>query len=339
MKTALICGVSGQDGAYLAQFLLRKGYTVHGGTRAVLPALLPASPPALPPTGPPNLRRLGIADHVQVHAIDLNDAAAVRGCLAQLRPDEIYYLAGQSSVGLSFQAAAATLESHTVGTLNLLEAIRQLGLSTRYYNACSSECFGNTGEVPADETTPFAPRSPYATAKVAAYWEATRYRQAHGLYVCSGILFNHESPLRPEHFVTRKVVAAACRIAAGSGETLALGDLEVQRDWGWAPEYVEAMWGMLQQETPDDFVVATGRSHSLREFVAATFAVLDLDWQRHVGTSSELLRPAEIHVSRANPAKAAARLGWRADYGMREVIAAMVAAEQERLRARGATAA
>jgi len=334
MKTALICGISGQDGAYLAQLLLHKGYTVHGGTRALLPALHPA----LHPMDPPNLRRLGIAGQVQVHTMDLGDAVTVRDCLAQLRPDEIYYLTGQSSVGLSFQAATATLESHTVGTLNLLEAIRQLGLSTRYYNACSSECFGNTGEVPADETTPFAPRSPYATAKVAAYWEATRYRQAHGLYVCSGILFNHESPLRPEHFVTRKVVAAACRIAAGSDETLQLGDLQVQRDWGWAPEYVDAMWRMLQQETPDDYVVATGRSHSLREFVAATFAALDMDWRRHVANSSELLRPAEIHVSRANPAKAAARLGWEARYGMQQVIAGMILGERESA-ARGPTAA
>lgn len=317
MKKALICGVSGQDGAYLARLLLGQGYAVHGSTRA------PAGTPL------PNLARLGIAARVQVHTLDPWDAAAVHVCMKAVAPDEVYCLAGQSSVGLSFEAPATTQASHTLVTLNLLEAIRQLGLPARYYNACSSECYGDTGAQPADERTPFAPLSPYASSKVAAYHDALRYRQAHGLHVCSGILFNHESPLRPEHFVTRKVVAAACRIAAGSDETLQLGNLDVTRDWGWAPEYVEAIWRMMQAPQADDYVIATGRSHSLREFVTATFAALDLDWQRHAVSNEALLRPAELLTSRANPAKARERLGWEAKLGMKEVIAGMIAAERE----------
>jgi len=317
MKKALICGVSGQDGAYLAQLLLERGYDVHGSTRA------PAG------TSLPNLERVGAAARVRIHTLDPWDATAVHMCLESIAPDEVYCLAGQSSVGLSFETPAATQASHTLVTLNLLEAIRRLDLPARYYNACSSECFGDTGAVPADEHTPFSPLSPYASSKVAAYQDALRYREEYGLHVCTGFLFNHESPLRPERFVTRKVIAAACRIAAGSGEILQLGNLAVTRDWGWAPEYVEAIWRMMQAPRADDYVIATGHSHTLRDFVATTFAALDLDWQRHVSSSDALLRPAELLVSRANPAKARERLGWEARSGMQEVIAAMIAAERE----------
>jgi GDPmannose 4,6-dehydratase len=317
MKKALICGVSGQDGAYLARLLLGRGYAVHGSTRS------PAG------TSLPNLERLGVATRVTLHTLDLGDTAAVHACLDSVAPDEVYCLAGQSSVGLSFEAPAATQASHTVVTLNLLEAIRRLSLPARYYNACSSECFGDTGDARADEQTPFSPLSPYASSKVAAHRDASRYREEHGLHICTGILFNHESPLRPEHFVTRKVVAAACRIAGGSGERLQLGNLSVTRDWGWAPEYVEAIWRVMQAPQADDYVIATGHSHTLRDFVATTFAALGLDWQRHVSSSDALLRPAELLVSRANPAKAREHLGWEAKSGMKEVIAAMIAAERE----------
>jgi GDPmannose 4,6-dehydratase len=220
-----------------------------------------------------------------------------------------------------------TLESITTGTLNLLEAIRFTGALIKLYNASSSECFGDTGEVAADETTPFRPRSPYAVAKAAAFWEVANYREAYGLFACSGILFNHESLLRPERFVTQKIVAAACRIASGSLEHLYLGDIAVVRDWGWAPEYVEAMYLMLQQEQPDDYAIATGESRKLEDFVAAAFACVGLDWREHVVIDASLLRPTDIAFSRGNPAKARERLGWQAQYKMKDVARMMVEAK------------
>jgi GDPmannose 4,6-dehydratase len=317
LKKALICGISGQDGAYLAQFLLHKGYEVYGTSRDAQI------------TSFKNLSRLGIRDRVTLESMSLIDFRSVLQVVTKVRPNEIYNLAGQSSVGLSFHQPVETLESVALGALSLLEAIRFTGLPVRLYNAGSSECFGDTGGVPADETTPFRPRSPYAVAKATAYWETANYREAYKLYACSGILFNHDSPLRPERFVTKKIIAAACRIAAGSREKLHLGNLSIQRDWGWAPEYVTAMWLMLQQEEPQDYVVATGRTHSLEEFVDAAFSLLGFTWQDHVVIDPALFRPADISVGNANPIKAAQRLGWQARYGMRDVVRMMAQAELE----------
>lgn len=317
MKKALICGISGQDGAYLAQFLLHKDYEVYGTSRDAQI------------TSFKNLSRLGIRDRVRLESMSLIDFRSVLQVLTKVQPDEIYNLAGQTSVGLSFHQPVETLESIALGTLSLLEAIRFTGLPIKLYNAGSSECFGDTGEIPADETTPFRPRSPYAVAKATAYWETANYREAYKLHACSGILFNHDSPLRPERFVTKKIVAAACRIAAGSREKLHLGSLSIQRDWGWAPEYVIAMWLMLQQEEPQDYVAATGQTHSLEDFVDAAFSLLGLTWQHHVVIDPTLFRPADISVGNANPTKAAQHLGWRAQYGMRDVVRMMVQAELE----------
>ena len=212
--------------------------------------------------------------------------------------------------------------------LNILEAIRFMRLPVRFYNACSSECFGNTGEEGANEETPFRPRSPYAVAKAAAFWEVANYREGYGLHAVSGILFNHESPLRPARFVTRKIVSAACRIAQGSDEKLRLGDLSIRRDWGWAPEYVQAMWLMLQREVPEDFVIATGHCHSLEEFTAAAFQELGLDWRDHVVQDTALCRPTDLRESLGDPVKARRVLGWTAQYDMRAVVQMMVAAER-----------
>jgi GDPmannose 4,6-dehydratase len=323
MKKALICGISGQDGAYLAQLLLSKGYDVSGTSRDAQLSTFP------------NLRHLGINGQVSLESMALNDFRSVLQVLMKVKPDEVYNLAGQSSVGLSFQQPVETLESISVGSLNLLEAIRFTMRPIRLYNAGSGECYGETGGIPADETTPFRPRSPYAVAKAAAFWEVANYREAYSLYACSGILFNHESPLRPERFVTRKVVAAACRIAAGSREKLALGDISIRRDWGWAPEYVEAMWLMLQQDRVEDFVIATGETHSLEDFVAAAFEAVGLDWHDHVETDSSLLRPTDITTGSANPARAYEKLGWRAGFRMREVVAMMVKDEMASSSLRG----
>jgi len=316
-KKALIVGVSGQDGAYLAQFLLEKGYAVYGTSRDAQTSLFG------------NLVRLGIRNRVQTESMAPNDFRSVLQTLAKVEPDELYNLAGQSSVGLSFQQPVETLESISVGSLNLLEAVRFLERPIRFYNAGSGECFGDTGGIAADEMTPFRPRSPYAVAKAAAFWEVANYREAYGLFAGSGILFNHESPLRPERFVTKKIIATACRIAGGSHETLRLGNMDVARDWGWAPEYVKAMWLMLQQDRPDDFVIATGQTHTLEEFTACAFARLGLDWRQYVVTDHALFRPADISVSRGNSGRARVRLGWSAQYSMPEVVGMMIAAQQK----------
>jgi GDPmannose 4,6-dehydratase len=257
-----------------------------------------------------------------------NDFRSVLQALARYEPHEVYHLGGQSSVGLSFEQPVETLESISLSTLNLLEAIRFLGCKIRYYSAGSSECFGDNGGAAANELTPFRPRSPYAVAKSAAFWQVANYREAYGLFACSGILFNHESPLRPERFVTQKIVRSACRIAAGSGGRLQLGNLDIHRDWGWAPEYVDAMSRMLQQDTAQDYVIATGVTHPLEDFVAETFQTLGLDWRDHVTSDPTLMRPTDLRVSRADPALAQSRLGWQASIGMRDVVRAMVAAEQ-----------
>lgn len=315
---ALICGISGQDGTYLAQLLLNKGYEVCGTSRDAQMASFS------------NLARLGIRDRVMLESMVLTDFRSVLQTIARIKPDEIYNLAGQSSVGLSFQQPVETLESNSIGTLNLLEAIRFIGLPVRLYNACSSECFGDIGEEAADEATPFRPRSPYAVAKAAAFWEVANYREAYGLFASSGILFNHESPLRPERFVTRKIVSAAARIASGSREKLCLGNITICRDWGWAPEYVEAMWLMLHQERPEDFVIATGESHSLEEFVETAFGCVRLNWKDHVVTDPSLIRPTEIATGRGNPAKAQRVLHWQAKYRMHDVVKMMMEDELKR---------
>lgn len=312
-KSALICGVTGQDGAYLAQHLLAQGYTVFGTSRDAQIA------------GARNLSRLGIADRVGLLSMAPNDFRSVLQTLDKVRPCEIYNLAGQSSVGLSFDQPVETLESHAVATLNLLESIRFMKLDTRFYSAGSSECFGDTGAAAADENTPFRPRSPYAVAKATAFWEVANYREAYGLYACTGILFNHESPLRPERFVTQKIIRTAARIGGGSAERLRLGNLDISRDWGWAPEYVQAMWRMLQQSSPEDYVIATGVSSKLEDFVAIAFAHYGLDWKDHVDIDETLFRPSDLKLSRADPAKAARQLGWAADKHMADVVTAMLA--------------
>lgn len=314
-RKALICGISGQDGAYLAKVLLNEGYRVWGTARDAQIAQFQ------------NLTRLGIKESIGFESMALNDFRSVLQVVNKIKPDEIYNLAGQSSVGLSFQQPVETLESISVGTLNLLEVIRFLDFPVRFYNAGSSECFGNTLGEPADETTPFRPRSPYAVAKAAAFWEVANYREAYGLFACSGILFNHESPLRAERFVTRKIVSTASRIARGSTEKLCLGDIGIARDWGWAPEYVEAMWLMLQQPAPDDFVIATGETNRLDEFVEQAFSCFGLNWQDYVELDPTLQRPSEIMISQARPEKALKLLKWEAKCKMRDVVAKMVAAE------------
>ncbi|MGF1493572.1 MAG: GDP-mannose 4,6-dehydratase [Microcoleaceae cyanobacterium] len=312
MKTALICGISGQDGAYLASLLLRKGYNVCGTSRDAQMSSFR------------NLLRLGIRDQVKLESMSLTDFRSVLQVVDKIQPHEIYNLAAQSSVGLSFNQPVETLESVATGTLNLLEVIRFTNKDIKFYNAGSSECFGNTGDLTADENTPFRPRSPYAVAKATAFWEVANYREAYGLFACSGILFNHESPLRPERYVTQKIVGGACRIAAGRQDKLYLGNIEVQRDWGWAPEYVEAMYAMLQHNEPDDYVIATGSTYPLHEFVSAAFKTVGLDWKDHVEIDQSLLRPTDLAISRANPNKAREKLGWEAKYKMPHVAQMMV---------------
>jgi GDPmannose 4,6-dehydratase len=311
-RRALICGVTGQDGAYLAQRLLHHGYEVWGTSRDAESA------------GFSNLHRLGIHGRLQLRSMVPEDFRSVQLALREAAPDEVYCLAGQSSVGRSFDLPTETLRSIVLGTLNMLDACRLLDRPVRLYHAASSECFGDTRGEPANERTPFAPRSPYAVAKASAYWLVNTYRESYGMYACNGILFNHESPLRPGRFVTQKIVSSACRIANGSAERLLLGRLDVARDWGWAPDYVDAMHRMLQLTTPQDLVIATGQTHTLEEFVAATFSTLQLNWRDHVDQSDALMRPNELQVSRADPSRAASVLGWRASHSMREVVSLMV---------------
>jgi GDPmannose 4,6-dehydratase len=319
LKTALICGVSGQDGAYLAQLLLNKGYTVCGTSRDAQISSFP------------NLLRLGIRSRLKLESVALNDFRSVLQALVKIQPDEVYNLAGQTSVGLSFEQPVETLESISIGTLNLLEAIRFLGKPIKFYNAGSSECFGDSSDKPADETTPFRPRSPYAVAKSAAFWQVSNYREAYGIFACSGILYNHDSPLRPERFVTQKIVSSACRIAQGSLEKLHLGNISIQRDWGWAEDYVEAMYLMLQQEQPDDYVIATGESCSLADFIAAAFSCVNLDWHEYVVSDASLFRPTDIAVGRANPSKAKEKLGWQAKHKLKAIVQMMIRAKQTEL--------
>jgi GDPmannose 4,6-dehydratase len=316
-KKALIIGITGQDGAYLAKHLLAKNYEVIGSSRDVMASNFN------------NLNTLGIRDQVKLISVSINDFRSVFNAIQVLNPDEIYNLAGQTSVGLSFDQPVEAIESIAIGTLNILEVIRLLNKPVRFYNAGSSECFGDTGDTPANEQTPFAPRSPYAVAKSTAKWLINSYRESYGLYACTGILFNHESPLRPERFVTQKIITGAAKIKSGQLDKLQLGNLDISRDWGWAPEYVEAMWLMMQLKNPDDFVIATGRQESLKYFVSKSFEYFDLDWQKYVEIESSFFRPNEIISSVGNPAKAIETLGWKQPTDIDGVIQ-MMCAEQEK---------
>lgn len=310
-RTALICGVSGQDGSYLAQFLLQKGYTVFGTSRDVQGSSFS------------NLQKLGIKDQITYISMVPEDFRSVLVALRKSNPDEIYYLAGQSSVGLSFEQPAETIQSITLGTLNVLEGCRMMDKPIKIYHAGSGECFGDTHGEPANELTSFYPMSPYAVAKTSAYWLVNNYRDAYGLFACTGILFNHESPLRPERFVTQKIIRAVKRISEGSAEKLKLGRLDIARDWGWAPEYVEAMWLMLHQEKPQDFVIATGTTITLEEFVKTAFEQVSLDWKDHIIQDPRLFRPTDLAIGRADPSKAQKTLAWEASTKGVEVVKKM----------------
>lgn len=316
---ALVCGITGQDGAFLAKLLLDKGYEVIGTSRDAQIGSFH------------NLARLDIKDRLTLVSMASNDFRSVLQVVKKYLPDEIYNLAGQSSVALSFEQPVETLESIMTATINLMEAIRFLDRPIKFYNAGSGECFGNTSEIGANEEAPFRPRSPYAVAKSAAFWQVANYREAYGLFACTGILFNHESPLRPGRFVTRKIIRAACRIGKGSKERLSLGNTAVRRDWGWAPEYVDAMWRMMQEPHADDFVIATGKSHSLAEFASHAFGYFGLDWKDHTDIDQSIFRPTDIPNGCGDSWKALHKLGWKADADMFKVIENMIQAELELL--------
>lgn len=311
-KKALICGISGQDGTYLAKFLLEKGYEVFGTSRDAQGSSFS------------KLQILGIKNEVHLISMDPEDFRSVLVAVKKSKPNEIYFLAGQSSVGLSFEQPAETIQSFTIGILNILEAVKLEDKEIRVYHAGSSEAFGDTNGEAATELTPFQPRSPYALAKASSTWLVNNYREAYQLYACTGILFNHESPLRPERFVTQKIIQTAKRIANGSKENLILGRLDIQRDWGWAPEYVEAMWKMLQMKEADDYIIATGKTISLEDFIKETFDQLGLDWQMHVRQSQDLMRPTDLTVSKADPIKAFNKLGWKAQVSIEGLIGKML---------------
>jgi GDPmannose 4,6-dehydratase len=310
-KTALILGVTGQDGAYLARLLLGLNYRVFGTSRDAQMA------------NTSRLERLGIAEDVQMVSLAPNDFRSVLKVVSAVCPDEIYNLSGQTSVGLSFEQPVECMESIAGGTLNLLEVIRYLGAPVRLFSAGSSESFGDTGHIPANEDTPFRPRSPYGVAKATAFWQVANYREAYGLQVCTGILANHESPLRPSRFVTQKIIEGVKAIAAGRVKTLQLGNLEIWRDWGWAQDYVEAMHLMLQANQLQDYVIASGRTHSLREFVDAAFAMAEMRPSEKLVISSELTRPSDLGYSAIDPSRIAVNLGWRAKVGLLDIVEKM----------------
>ena len=310
-KTALICGVTGQDGAYLAQLMLSKGYKVVGTSRDAEASTFS------------NLDKLSIKSQVTLTSMSLNDFRSVLQVITKYEPVEIYNLAGQTSVGLSFSQPVETMESISAGVLNLLEAVRFTNKKMRLYNAGSGEAFGDTGDEPANEETACRPRSPYAVAKAAGFWQVANYREAYDLFACTGLLFNHESPLRPQRFVTQKIINGAKEIAAGNLKNMVLGNLDITRDWGWAPEYVEAMWMMLQAPSADDYVIATGVSYSLEQFVEKSFETYGLDWKKYVKVDKSFFRPLDINISRANPSKAQRKLGWKPKNKLDEIIKKM----------------
>jgi GDPmannose 4,6-dehydratase len=319
-KKALITGITGQDGSYLVELLLSKGYEVHGIIRR---------------SSSFNTQRI---DHLYtdphragtrmfLHYGDLSDGIGLREILTRTRPDEIYNLGAQSHVKVSFSQPVYTAQVDAVGTIRLLEAIRDSGLESRFYQASSSEMFGKAREAPQTEKTPFHPRSPYGCAKLFGYWQTVNYRESFGMFCCNGIQFNHESPRRGETFVTRKITRAATRIKEGLQEKLFLGNLDAKRDWGFAGDYVEAMWLMLQQERPDDYVIATGQTHSIREFLDVAFGIVGLDWKKHVEIDPHYYRPAEIDLLRGDASKAAKILGWKPKVAFEQLAAMMVASD------------
>lgn len=317
MRVALITGISGQDGSYLSELLLARGYAVHGTVSSSSRSVEPR----------PNQPAVGQA-RVTLHPVDLTDGGNLSALLEQISPDEIYHLAAQSDVRLSFQIPVQTANAIVMGTLRVLEAIRsyqrRTGRTIRLYQASSSEVFGLPPVTPQTETTPFHPRSPYACAKVFAYWQTVNYREAYGLYACNGILYNHESPRRGELYVTRKITRAAGRIKAGLQNKLYLGHLDARRDWGFAGDYVECMWLMLQQDTPQDLVIATGQTHSVRDYLEAAFGYLDLDWREFVEIDPGYFRPAEVGQLCGNADKARRVLGWSPKVDFRTLVQMMV---------------
>ena len=319
MKSALITGVTGQDGSYLAEFLLDKGYEVHGLIRRASSFNTARLDPIYRDPHEAGVRFL-------MHYGDLSDSGSLVNLIRGLEPDEIYHLGAQTHVRVSFEIPEYTSDATAMGTVRILEAVRASGVQTRFYQAGSTEMYGSTPP-PQNERTAFHPRSPYGVAKVFAHWATVNYREAHGLFAANGILANHESPRRGETFVTRKITRAVARIAAGIQDKLYLGNLESRRDWGYAPEYVEAMWMMLQHHEPDDFVIATGESHSVREFAEAAFARLDLDAERYIEVDPRYYRPAEVDHLRGDPSKAARVLGWRPRTTFGELVDLMVDAD------------
>lgn len=331
MKRALITGVTGQDGSYLAELLLSKDYEVHGIKRRSSSFNTARIDSVLPDWHERDARLL-------LHFADVADSTSLIKLLYRLQPDEIYHLGAQSHVKVSFEIPEYTGDITALGTTRLLEAIRETGVKTKFYQASSSEMFGAASEAPQRETTPFRPCSPYACSKVYAYWMTVNYRESYGLFACNGILFNHESPRRGETFVSRKITRAAARIRAGIQNKLYLGNLEARRDWGYAPEYVEAMWSMMQLDKPDDFVVATGETHSVREFVECAFQHAGLDWKKHVEIDPRYFRPTEVDNLQGDASKAERTFGWRPKVKFHELVRLMVDADwkllQDRLNGR-----
>ena len=322
MKKALITGITGQDGSYLAEFLLNKGYEVHGLYRRSSSFNTGRLEAIRQDSHVPNARFLGRYG-------DLSDAVSLIKFLYDIQPDEIYHLGAQSHVRVSFDIPEYTSDITGLGTIRLLEAIRESGAKTKFYQASSSEMYGKVQEVPQSETTPFYPRSPYACAKVFAYWATVNYRESYNLYACNGILFNHESPRRGETFVTRKITRAIANIKHGLQKKLYLGNLDAKRDWGYAKEYVEAMWLMLQQDTPDDYVIATGETHSVREFCEEAFRHVGLDWEQYVEIDPRYFRPAEVDLLIGDASKAEKKLGWKPKTHFKELVRIMVDADMK----------
>ena len=318
-KTAFITGVAGQDGSHLAELLLSEGYDVHGLLRRSSTINTERLDPVY--EGPEIQDR-----HFELHYGDLSDGPSLHRLMRQIQPDEVYNLGAQSHVAVSFEVPEYTADITGTGALRVLEAVRQEAPHARFYQASSSEMFGSAPP-PQDESTPFEPRSPYAVAKVMAHYATINYREAYGLFACSGILFNHEGERRGETFVTRKIAKAAVAIAKGRQEHLLLGNLDARRDWGYAPDYVRAMWLMLQAETPDDYVIATGEDHTVREFCELAFQHVGLDWERYVRIDERYFRPTEVNHLHGDPSKAAAQLGWKPKVTFKELVGLMVEAE------------
>jgi GDPmannose 4,6-dehydratase len=323
-KKALITGITGQDGSYLAEFLLSKDYEVHGIKRRSSSFNTARIDNIFPDLHDRHARLF-------LHFADLSDPTSLVRLLLRIQPDEIYHLGAQSHVRVSFDIPEYTGDITALGTTRLLEAVREAQVKPRFYNAGSSEMFGNASETPQRESTPFRPRSPYACAKVYSHWMAVNHREAYNLFVCNGILFNHESPRRGETFVSRKITRAVARILMGLQEKLYLGNLEAKRDWGYAAEYVEAMWAMLQQSIADDYVIATGETHSVREFVECAFGYVDLDWQKYVEEDPRYFRPTEVDLLQGDATKAREKLGWEPRTRFPELVKLMIDADVQLL--------